>query len=443
MRHSKLFAAVLALCLAPGARADTVDVSSTTLVTGGQQTRFGTATNPSVVTVVPAFEILTLSARDVTNPISDDLRLVVSGWGSIELADRRWDNGTSSDLTGDLTTGYVQAGFLKRALTLRLGRSGISAGLGRMIQIDGGEVAYLLPVGVRLSAYVGAPVAQRFATRTGIRSWSPTPGDLAYGGRVAYTLSLPGAPGRGLDLGASVNMVQDGGDPVREEAGADLRLQLFRDVAITAMGAYAIYDEALSEANVALQFSPLHKLFVTADYRYVRPDLLLARNSILSVFSAANYNQVGAGVTYELSRSVSVGADYHLRIEPGETDASSNFLGNDAAVRADWRRGATLVGGEVFYLDALENGYTGGRLFGRQAFGKAFATADVLAHFFREQVNGFDYAVTGTLSGGYELPLGFAAVVSGRAGVTPYFEQTYDIMAKLVYNQSYTRREVR
>jgi hypothetical protein len=58
-------------------------------------------------------------------------------------------------------------------------------------------------------------------------------------------------------------------------------------------------------------------------------------------------------------------------------------------------------------------------------------------------VNGQDYAVTGTLTAGVELAKGFSAVISGNAGVTPFLEQTYNVMAKLVYNSTYRMREVR
>ena len=58
-------------------------------------------------------------------------------------------------------------------------------------------------------------------------------------------------------------------------------------------------------------------------------------------------------------------------------------------------------------------------------------------------MNGQRVAVTGTLSLGYELAHGFAAVVSGRAGMNPFMEQTFEVMAKLAYNQTYRRTEVR
>jgi hypothetical protein len=42
-----------------------------------------------------------------------------------------------------------------------------------------------------------------------------------------------------------------------------------------------------------------------------------------------------------------------------------------------------------------------------------------------------------------ELVKGFSAVIAGTAGTTPFMEQTYSLMAKLVYNASYRSREVR
>lgn len=442
MRHTKMIATALALAAGVAVRADTIDVSSTTLVMGGQQTRFRGGTGLELVNVVPAYEILSLAARDVTNPVANDLQLVMSGWGSWDIDHRRWDNGTSTNLTGDLQTGYVQGSLLDRHLTLRLGRAQVQTGVARMLHLDGGEVIAVLPLGFRVSGYVGAPVAERFASRSGIRSWNPQGGDLAYGGRIAYSLPFAGEPGRGLDLGASANFVQDGSDPVREEVGADLRLQPIRDVTLLAFGAYNVDAERYSEASVLGTWTPTRKLHVSADWHFYAPDLFLARNSILSVFSASDRNQFGGGVAYDLFRGLTVAANYHLQLEPGAESVGTNY-GHDADVSLDWSRGATSAGVQGLFLDALENGYWAGRVYGRQSFGRAFAAADVIGHVFREKVNGEDYAVTGTLSAGIELIRGFSAVLSGRAGVTPYLEQTYDVMAKLVYNQTYVRREVR
>jgi hypothetical protein len=445
MRISKtLVAAVLALGAGP-ARADVVDATSTTLLLVGEQTRGGLAPQtPELLTVAPVFEILTISARDLTNPVADDLSIVLQTWGSYELGEeRRWDNGTTSDLTGDVVTGYIQGKLLDRHLTLRLGRGHVFTGAGRGIQLDGGEIIGQLPFGLRLSAYAGAPVSQRFATRRTIRSWNPVGGDLAYGGRVAFAYGLAGYPGRGLELGASANFVQDGDDPVREEAAADLRFQPYRDLTFTALGAYSIYDEEVSEGQLRVSYSVTRRLFVEADARYVRPDLLLSRNSILSVFAAENQQQYGAAFTYALFHGLRAGAAYHLVVEPGETEDDGSNLGHEAEASLEWERGRTTLGADVSYLDALENGYTALRVFGRQDYGRFFAAADVLGHLFREELNGEETALTGTLTAGVNLTRNLSAVVSGRAGVTPFLEQAFDVMAKLVYNATYRVREVR
>jgi hypothetical protein len=442
---TSLLAATLAILTASAVRADTVEVSSTTLLTVGEQTRGGlTGQTPDLETVAPLFEILNVSAHGVTNPLAKDLQLVVSTWGSYELADRRWDNGTGSNLTGDVTTAYAAGRLFGDVLTLRVGRAHVMTGVARMVQLDGGEAIVTVPVGalgLRLSGYGGVPVSQRFATRSGIRSWNPMAGDLAYGGRASVSYALAGgASGRGIDAGVSINMVEDDGDPVREEAGVDVRFQPNGKINVFGLGAYSLYDERFSEATVALSWAAAHKLHVTTDWRYTAPDLFLSRNSILSVFSAERRNDFGGGVRYELGRGLDVGADYHLAVEPGEDD---DYFGHAAEVGLEWRRGATSAGAEIVYLDALENGYTGGRIFGKQELGRIFLTADVLTHFFREEVNGEDLAVTGALTAGMKLARGFSAVVSGRAGMTPFLEQTFDVMAKLAYNQTYRIREVR
>lgn len=438
--------AALALALvASQARADTIDVTSTSMLQLGEQTRGGLPLQePELVTVAPLFEILSIAARDVTNPLVDDLSLVVSTWGAYELQDLRWDNGTSSELHGDVVTMYAQGKLLGRRLTLRLGREHVMTGAARMIHLDGLEAIGALPFGLRLSAYAGVPVSQRFASRGTLVSWNPTGGDLAYGGRVAFSLPFAGFPGRGLDLGASANFVQDGDDSVREEIAADARLQpLGDDLTLTALAAYSLYDERVSELAARASWSATRALRLEADARFFAPDLFLARNSILAVFSSEERTTFGAGADYELRRGLSVGASYHLSVEPGETEAASDYLGHEAEASVAWERGDTLAGAEVLFLDAFENGYVAARLFGRRDLGRFFAAADLLGHLFREDVNGEDLAVSGTLSAGVDIAKGFSAVVAGRAGLNPFLEQTFDVMAKLAYNASYRIQEVR
>jgi hypothetical protein len=442
MRFPRLLAALLAVLAATSTRAGTVEVHSTTLLNVARQPR-GPGPEPELATVAPAFEILSITARDLANPVADDLTIVLSTWGSYEFQDPRWDNGTTSDLTGDVLTAYVQGRLVDRRLTLRLGRAQVQTGVARMIHLDGGQAIATLPLGFRVSGYAGVPVSQRFSSRTGYRNWNPLGGDLAYGGRVGWALAIPGIAGRGLEVGASANVVTDDGDEVKQEVGADLRFRPIAAVTVTGFGAWSVFDERLAEASGRVAWTPMRRLLLEADYRFMAPDLFLARDSILSVFSAEERHQFGGGASYELGGGVRVGANYHALLEPGDEGGSPDELGHEADVHAEWRRGRTLVGADAFLLDAFENGYWGGRLFGRQDYGRLFAAVDALVHVFREEVNREDYSLSGTLSAGYTLGGGFSAVIAGRAGITPFLENTGELLAKLVYEQSYRKAEVR
>jgi hypothetical protein len=450
MRTLTLLAAALALAAGPVARAATIDASSTTLFYAGQQAQGAPpGQTPDLATVAPLFEILTISARDLSQSKKVQLEIQFSGWGSWDTADLRWDNGTQGSVTGDVLTGFVKAQFLDRAVTLRLGRETVALGSTRYLQIDGGDVVLRLPAGFTLSGYVGSPVSQRFQRRTWNSSyesvsWNPAGGDLAYGGRLGWSLAPAGTPGKGLDIGAFYSEVTNSGTIARQDVGADLRLQPFSsNLSLAGWAVYSLVGEELSEATAIVTWTATRKLHVNLDWRFSVPSLVLPQTSILSVFSASNRNDIGGALTYQLTPALELGGDLHALLEPGATEGTTH-TGWEAAARGRWSWHETALGIEGFYLDALENGYWGGRIYGRQDFAKRFfAALDVMGTWYREQVNGQDYAIQGTLSAGAELGHAWSAVVAGTAGVNPWFEQQYSVMAKLVYNQSYTTRQVR
>jgi hypothetical protein len=417
--------------------------------------------------VVPVYEIISVSARELKNPLFQNLEVVVSGWGSYDLAEVRWSSGTTDNLTGDLTTAFVRGQLFDRALTLRAGRAYVVAGAGRMLQLDGGDLLLRIPGNLSLSAFGGVPVAQRFSTRAGQQSWNPQGGELAYGGRLGWTLPLAGAFGRGLDLGASAVVVTDapltvkdptdpagvrtitdqGGTTVRRDLGLDARFQPMAGLVFTGNGTWAMEAGRLAEAGVTMLWTASRKVFVNVDFKQVAPDLFLSQNSILSVFTDKDRTELGGGVRWQVSEATSVGGDYHALLEP-TGEGSGTELGHEAALRAEWEHGPARAGGEVTYLlsgglGAEQNGYLGGRVFGRRDLGRAFVAGDVVVHSFKQEINGTKLALTGTVSAGYELGGGWGAVLAGRAGVTPYLEQQADLLVKLVYNQTYRAREVK
>jgi len=438
MRTMRTLLVLASMLAASSALADTVEATSTTYVSSGKQPRAALpGQEPDVVSVLPVIEVLSVSARDIRNPLFDDLSVVVSTWGSADLQDNRWDAGTSGTLTGDVMIGYVQAKTLSRRLTLRLGRANVAVGAGRVASIDGGDFALRLPLGVSLSGYAGAPVTQRFASRGALVSWNALGGDLAYGGRVAW--ALPILP---LEVGGSAAFVDDGGEAVRRDVGVDARLRLLRSLAVNAYGVYALEAEDFAEISALATWQATHDLFVTADYRHTSPTLMLPMTSILTVFSDSTYDEAGAGVRYELTRNLEVGADYHALLEPDE-EGTGTSLGHDVALRGDYTAGAIRAGAELTLLQTVENTMGGFRGYVRREIGHFFGSGELIAYGFDEEINGRQYSASLGATAGYKLGGAWTATVSARAAVTPFMDQQVDVMAKLAYNQTYRVREVR
>lgn len=443
MSSARVAAAALLLAHTLVARADVIEASSITLISAGQQLRGNEAgLVPDLVKVATVYEMVSVSAREVRNPLFQDLEVSFSGWGSGDLQDVRWDAGTTGKLTGDVTTAYVRGTLAKGVVQLRVGREFVAAGAGRMLQLDGGDIFLRLPAGISLSLFGGLPVAQRFSSRNTTASWNPAGGDLAWGGRLGWSLALTGVAGRGLDVGVSMVQVSNDSDPVRKDLGFDFRLQPVTLLTLVGNATYSLYAARVAEFNVTALVSATKALTINLDVRRYSPDLFLAANSILSVFTDTNRTDVGGGVRYQFTRTVNASVDYHALIQPGKTQGSTE-TGGEAIGRLEWAGQGARAGGEVSYLKTGETGYTALRAYGRKDFGRLFVAGDLMDVMFKQAVNGEKNSLTGSLSAGYRFARSWSVLVAGRAGVTPYFEQQADAMVKLVYNNVVRVREVK
>ncbi len=418
--------------LAPGpSRGDTVDASSTTMLIVRDQARAG-----ELFTVAPAYELLSLSARDLQNPVADDLLLVFSGWGAASIGHNLvWYDTTAPEhrLFGDLDLAYVQGEVLKRTLQLRLGRQLVSGGVTGALQLDGANALVRLPYGFGVSAYVGSPVSQRFDVRGTEATFNPHRGTFAVGGRAYWTLPPWG------EIGFSGVDIVDRGDPSRRQLGADARLTPWRPLTLLASGAYDLYESRWAEGTLGAQVQVVSKVVVSADYRHVEPDLFLPRDSIMAIFAFERRNEVGGSVQYGPIKALTFLLDYHYQKQV-DSGAGHRTIG-----RATWQPASdTTVGVELGKLRAVDdNGYFHVRGFGSKRVDRITGTLDVQEYALDQSINGEKNSFVGTGTLGYLLGGGWAALVSGLGGVTPYYKSRFELMAKLTYNQSYHLREVR
>jgi hypothetical protein len=426
-RHAIALLAATALQAPFIARAAVVDVSSTTFLNARKDWRDG-----QTYSLIPVYEMLSITGRDIKSPLAQDLEFVLSTWGAANLGEKPWWNGyvNSGSLSADLNLAYLRASWANRAVVLQLGRMDVAAGVARMVQLDGLSLGLRLPAGFGLSAYAGSPVSARFSTRGLFSDANPITGDLAAGGRLSWTLAGV------LDVGASAAWVSDHGDAARQDVGADIRITPARPLALVGYADYSILAKALAEGSASATYQISRVVSVSADYKYTVPALFLSQNSILWVFSDSARNDVGANLHLSLGR---------WAVDAGYTELlTDSGNGPRVGARATFHpTSRSSVGAEVAYLDIPANKYVYGRIFGSLEVKRFTVAADLQDYSFDKQVNGEKNSFLGTLSLGYALGKGWSAAVAGAGGVTPYFSQRFDVLAKLVYNQTYSSREVR
>ncbi|HEY7723698.1 MAG TPA: hypothetical protein VH880_00060 [Anaeromyxobacteraceae bacterium] len=431
-----LVLAAASLAAAGAARADVVKASSTTLLGAGQVYREGT-----LKAAYPVLEMVSVSASEIRTGVGE-FEAALSGWGALDAgAQAFWQNGAphATRQSGDLDVGYVRGDLFGRTLGFRVGRQMVVEGVSRMVHLDGGHLALRIPFGTgrprfvpsgaTLSAYAGLPVAPRFATRGGERATGNVRADVAYGGRAS--LSWPGV----LDLGASLAFADDGKEVSRRDVGADLRLSPHRAVQVTGSTFYSLAEGRLGEAEAAVDVQAARGVVVFADLRHVEPDLYLSRSSILAAFAAAKRDDAGGGVRWA-RRGATLEADAHL-LRQEEGDGTRLRL---KGTLRPWL--ATVVGADAQLLRVPDNGYWLARLFGSREWGRIATAIDVWVYGYRKPVNGVDQSVGGTASGGYRVAPGWRLVLAGTAGSDPFFKSRVELLARLVYEQTYVR-EVR
>ena len=180
-----------ATLLAPAAgHASELEVYSNTQLNIQSQWRDGATT-----TVVPLYEFLTLTGREVSIP-GGQLYFQVDGWGAANLGANPWWNGytNSGAMSGDLNQAWVQGRFLAEPAPGHAGPP--DRGLRQLA--DAPARRRVLPAAIHkmftVDAYVGLPTTQRFTAYGSVFSANPTIGDLAVGGRLGFAWTTWSTP---------------------------------------------------------------------------------------------------------------------------------------------------------------------------------------------------------------------------------------------------------
>ncbi len=388
--------------LAPAAD---VQVHSTSLLYGAPE-----LANPAnqVQTLVPLYELMGLNARDIKVTGFDDFALALDGWASFLPQ--------GPNLSGDVNVAYLEGLTFGRHLKLRLGRQLLLGGGTRMLAIDGLSAEVRASYGLGVSAFVGNPVVRRFSNYSR--------GDFAAGGRIFF------APTTDIQAGVSFTHIGEKNVTIRQDLGVDGRWRLMRLLTLDGNFLWSLADGRMAELDVGPRWQPLPGLEVSAAWRRTSPDLFLPRNSIFTVFADTQRDDLGATVSYQLSRTLSVLGDAReiwLNNQSGYDVSLMGMLRPSRSV-------GTSLSATVRKLSIPANGYTQGRLAGRYTMPvglSLFADLDlyVLDEAVRNTKTSFSYSAGATYSFNPRWMVGLSLM----GGSNPYYESHTEVMAKLTY----------
>src|SRR6266700_4304685 len=418
--RARALAALLGAALSGGAvaRAEVVDATSTTLVSGRQDPRDGV-----VHTIVPVYELVSLRATDFHVPGIADMNVVLSGWGAVALADPI----ENKHVLGDLDLAFAEGTLLRRRISVRLGRQLLVAGAGRNLGFDGLSVTARPIRWVGVSAQAGVPVTPRFAVSCG---------DALLAGRAFVKPSFD------AEAGVSILQLLDHGEIARRDLALDARLvpSPALPLVLTGFALYSLPERRLGEGQAAATWQLDRRLQITGDYRRTAPDLFLPRNSIFAVFSQEHHDEAGGFLYLRPLARLRLQGDYHVIIDADGTghDGSGKLTGTFGRDARD------TAGIEARRLALPHSGYLMARAFTLVRIDpRLTGTLDASAFFFDADVNGQRRSYVGAATLAYDLPAGWRAMVTGIGSVTPFAERSFEGMAKLVYQMTTQVRQVK
>ena len=390
----------------------------------------------STDTVVPVYQYLSVDATDVDAPWSaDSIDVELSMWGSALATDVNGEH----RLEGDVTVASVRQRFGPGYV--KFGRQVYAGGAARFSWFDGISTGVRATFGLGMDAYAGFTVLPNWSQRPGYRQLGSASDTLL---RSPDALPPPSRAGSWLtgartyyahprfgEVGASFHEQRENSELARRQASADLR---FTPSELADLAAYGVMDAdsgGVADARVALNVRPSQKLAVTTDYLHANPALFLSRQSVLSVFSTAAYDEVGGEATYHVVKPIVLGAS-----------AYAQFFGPERqGMRArGWLRLAPLRGDrlvvQVYYGRVVEpdNGYHSTRLSLRYRVAEpVVATAEQYIYFYDAPIRGFSASSVEAANVEWEATRALRLLLGGMVSRSPYAALDAQTLLRAIY----------
>jgi hypothetical protein len=390
----------------------------------------------TTVTTAPLRQYVLVRARELdTDPEQGTLDFELAAWSSATLGQSHPER----PLDGDVQTANV--GYRRGALGLRLGRQQVAGGAARFARFDGAAFSAELGSGLRTALYGGFTVLPR---------WNARPGYHYLGAAVDSDLRQPDAlpePERenswlaGGSVGwstraaaARLSFHEQRGDLglVRRNLGADARVAILDDASVGGNGLVALDSMRVADARLFADWTPLRELSLSVEGLHAEPALLLSRESVLSVFSTAGFDEVGAVAGARLTRAFSLEARGFSQLYAGGEPGARAELASRVAL--DHASGSFA---RVAYSRVLapDNGYhTLRSSLARRLLPSISGTLEAYAYLYDKAIRGRRvssvYAATLT----YETSSSLSALWGASIAESPYARFDAQTQIALAYD---------
>jgi hypothetical protein len=381
----------------------------------------------------PLHQYVGLEARDIDTPWrKDSVDLELSSWGRAWLG--RSELEPSFD--GDVQTASLR--YHQGPFWVRLGRQQAGGGAARFARFDGVMLGAEAGLGWFAAAYGGFTVLPRWNQRPGyhhlgnaadslLRDPQAEPtrsGNWVTGGRLGYGTAR-------LSASASAHEERDAALLSHRSLGIDGRATLSDRASSGGSALVELDARRLANARLWLDTTPHPLLDVSAEFFRVEPALLLSRQSVLSVFSTANYSELGGSATWRALPELRLETNgyvelYHAARAGARSEVALRLLVD--------RSRQTLLRVAYARVLASDNGYHSVRLsLSRQLQPRLLSTLEAYGYFYDRPILGYvtSSVYAGTLA--YQALDALDLMLGGSVAHTPYAAFDAEAMLRVSY----------
>ncbi|MET0794566.1 MAG: hypothetical protein ABW061_23805 [Polyangiaceae bacterium] len=388
-------------------------------------------------TYAPVYQSVQIAARDLNiahDQVGFDMEL--AAWWRGELT------ATSSERPSDGDVQTANVGYRRGPLSFRIGRQHVAGGAARYARFDGLVVASELGAGFDVQVYAGLTVLPRWNQRLSFTYLGAAADSnlkdpaLSTGTRDRSDYLLGGArlgfSSERVRAGLSLHEQHEALGLSRRTLTLEAVSPLLPSVSAGASGSAELEAERFSEARVWLDAAPARELDLSLEWLHTEPALFLSRQSVLSVFSDAEYDEGGGRGSLRITDRIALEgggwAELYSGTKPGaRAEVTLQVLTNRA--RTAFAR--------VTYARVLtpDNGYHSLRSsLTERLLNRLSATLEAYAYLYDHAIR--SYSASTVYSGTLEYrPSGAMGVLWGASLVhSPYANLDAQTQVRLAYD---------